>query len=400
MPETSVAQALEGYARKVQIFLEKNEKVDVAQERQELESDFLQWCGSKYGEDASEDNHIQKVLAESGYFNIAARAELLKGIAQRQQQVRQERRNQRNREHSDQAHPGGTEVGAPASPGGKMHQVLQTMGSVTAAAATFAARGMLSRAKTKEKWDEVQSFFTQEEALRFVMECQPFDYRPKSDEQNEKPFPRFESRREALRYVLTMEPLPFEFVSVDREFSRVLRVREQARDAADTAISRLTKKRNSLIGRGRASVVQQKPQEIKPWVVEATGSLFTRPPSLRALRAGCANRDREHRYFLAIAPEVEKIVLTEGYRVQRRCSIPCSPTPQDALIAFSRNEVNQGRPPSIRAAVLEVIIPPKMDIDVISHKQGGFLIRARELPPSCFIRRRAPVTSLGLGDTS
>merc|ERR1711933_409299 len=121
-------------------------------------------------------------------------------------------------------------------------------------------------------------------------------------------------------------------------------------------------------------------KERKPWMVEAAGSIFDRPPSLRDLKEGCA------RYFIAVAPDVEKRVLAEGFRVKRRCSIPCSATPQEALAAFSRTEQRQGRSPNADAKVLAVTLPQDALTDVIRHREGGFLIRRTELSPGCFSR--------------
>merc|ERR1711972_566425 len=86
-------------------------------------------------------------------------------------------------------------------------------------------RVSLKPENNEQFWGEAQSFKTQEEALRFVMECQPFDYQPLRQEHEfePEPFPRWESGREAFEWIMAhMSPLPSEFVSNVGDFRRRL----------------------------------------------------------------------------------------------------------------------------------------------------------------------------------
>lgn len=260
-------------------------------------------------------------------------------------------------------------------------------------------RGGGASAAAGLKWSKVQDFKTQEEALRFVMECQPIDYRPVEDGLDDKPFPRFESTRDAFEFARKMEPWPSEFVSVEPTFRRHLRIRKieqtELRMPTSGAVSsrRMSARKSMALNRGVArgsrlvdAILTVK--EVNPWLVEAAGSLFERPESLRDLHKDATLQ----KYFVAVAPEIEKKVLAEGFRVKRRCSIPCSATPKEARHAFQRatsgGEQQGRRPTSPRASVLAVTLPPDSGIDVVAHREGGFLIRCKELPASCFSRVR------------
>mmetsp|Transcript_14897 Transcript_14897/g.44951 ORF Transcript_14897/g.44951 Transcript_14897/m.44951 type:complete len:210 (-) Transcript_14897:52-681(-) len=199
-----------------------------------------------------------------------------------------------------------------------------------------------------------------------------------------------------------MQPVPTEFVSAATDFKRRLRVRHvpvqerlPAQDAFPFGSRGSSRERRSLLSK-RTSLslppdsARKSTKEPKPWLVEAAGALFDRPGSLRGLRA-CA--PRLPRYFIAVAPDLERRVLVEGFRVRKRCSIPCSGTPKEALDAFGRQQQAEGarseqratgRAQGVRASVLAVNLPP--EIDVVAHREGGFLIRCKELPPSCFSR--------------
>lgn len=176
-----------------------------------------------------------------------------------------------------------------------------------------------------------------------------------------------------------------------------------------------------LIGHARRPASE----EDRPWVVEAAGDIFATPP-LRSLSEKTAQR-----YYIAVPPEVEKKVLTEGYHPTKRSSVPVSATPAQALAAYlkvlrrskeERAEVDKKRKENqsqsedslddrlwdlwewtsahelfpvlsedqrgVRAAVLSVQVPPEMMMDVVTHPQGGFLIRTKgqALPGSCFSR--------------
>merc|ERR1711988_659845 len=92
------------------------------------------------------------------------------------------------------------------------------------------------------------------------------------------------------------------------------------------------------------------------------------------------------RFYIAMQRELEPKVLAEGYKVSKRTNIPCSLTPNAALEAFKRHEEAKGDRLSINPVALPVNLPPH--VDVISHKDGGFFIRATELPPSYFKDRK------------
>lgn len=251
--------------------------------------------------------------------------------------------------------------------------------------------------KVQLAWKEVQTFRTQEEAIRFVMECQPIDYQPEfqaSCDNIEKPpdaFPRFDSTREALAHVLQMNPIPSEFSSMASEFKRRLRVRKAEPDemparehapsssTARKSRSLLMKHRMTDVGRSHAREVAHSTKERKPWIVETAGVLFERPPSLRDLK-----KDTATKYFIAVNKDVEKDILADGFRVKQRCSIPCSATPQEAVAAFTRNEQRAGHASGARATVLVVTLPS--DVDVVAHKKSGFMIRCKDLPPTCLSR--------------
>merc|ERR1711865_406535 len=125
----------------------------------------------------------------------------------------------------------------------------------------------------------------------------------------------------------------------------------------------------------------------KPWLVDGSGTFFESPTSLQstALKEG-------GRYFIAVSQDVAPTVQQEGYKVQRRFSIPCSATPQEALMAWSKNEQRCNRK-GTKAVALAVVIPP--EIDVVAHRKGGFLLRCKELPPSCFRAKKVAPAATG-----
>eukprot|EP00440_Ansanella_granifera_P057329 gb/GFBE01062142.1/.p1 GENE.gb/GFBE01062142.1/~~gb/GFBE01062142.1/.p1 ORF type:complete len:443 (+),score=115.83 gb/GFBE01062142.1/:1-1329(+) len=311
-------------------------------------------------------------------------------------------------------------------------------------AAALAAAAFVEVSELKTQWIEVQAFRSQQEALRFIIECQPFDYRPSGPEYDN--FPRFQNSRDALAYTLNLvkKAEVEEFVSTEAMFRRRLRIRKAApgETKEEVAAKAAMKKHKSLMGRMRdrsstinplgAAPQQALVHEPKRWLVEAAGVLFERPPELRSLR-----ELPTHRYYIAVSPDMEKKVLSEGFKVTRRCSIPCSATPQEALAAFARNEkrlkeeheekekklkesrnpaggsddrlwdswdtsiaatqlfaaLGEGRDEDKRgpkASVLAVTIPAELGIDVIAHSKGGFIIRSQTLPASCFARAKRP----------
>lgn len=233
-----------------------------------------------------------------------------------------------------------------------------------------------------ESWAEVSSFKSKEEAVGFVMECQPFSFAPVLDRGSE-PLPKFETNHEAVEYVLKMDPVPLHFVSTVNDFKRRLRIRfveVTEEDSTRKAASSRSKRRVSAVAatmeRAAAGAAQ------KPWLVEAAGSFFESPSSLRSVR------EAGTKYFIAVAQDLVQTVQQEGYRVQNRCSIPLSASPQEALAAWTRykKDPTTGRVHT-KAVVLPVVIPPEMD--VVTHRNSGFLVRTKELPPSCFRVKKA-----------
>lgn len=320
-------------------------------------NDLAQWCIEQGEHDLVED-HVAAIYKSGGITDFAARARMVEEAIHRQQQLHLERKQRRKSAAAEE-----------------MTKNKQLQGAeVSDSHLEAASPGLEDEALQTSSWSKVQAFYTQEEATTFVMECQPIDYRPACS----APFPRFDNSREALEYVLSLRPLPSEFVSVEAEFFRCLRVRH-----ADPSELNDHKGRVRLLqmpgSRARRTSAQTQ-KDVKSWFVEGCGSLFKRVSPLRAIREVTA------RFYVAVAPEVEKRILLEGYKAKRRCSIPCSVTQQEALLAFSRNEERNGRPATTRAAVLGVCLTPEMGVDVVANRNGGFLIRTQELPRSCFSR--------------
>merc|ERR1711865_19622 len=179
------------------------------------------------------------------------------------------------------------------------------------------------------------------------------------------------------------------YVSTVADFKRRLRIRmaevdENGPMTPKKATSR-RKQRGSMAAGAQAAAAAV--VIAKPWLVEGSGTFFESPTSLQstALKEG-------GRYFIAVAQDVAQTVQQEGYKVQRRFSIPCSATPQEALMAWSKNEQRCDRK-GTKAVALAVVIPP--EIDVITHRKGGFLIRCTELPPSCFRAKKVAPAAAG-----
>jgi hypothetical protein len=241
-------------------------------------------------------------------------------------------------------------------------------------------------AVNEQVWTEVSSFKTKEQAVGFILECQPFAFTPLLEE-GEAPLPKFENSQELVEYVMQIVPVPMKYESSVAEFKRTLRIRlvdiEEQEDPARKAISTGRRRMSAL--RKNTVVVPRK--EPKPWLVEATGSFFESPTST-SLR--CPKEDRK--FFIAVAQDVTQTVLQEGYKVKLRYSIPCSATPAEALAAWNKNDQKAGRKPGEKKAIaLPVVVPP--EIDVVVHREKGFLIRCQELPASCF--RSKKVGALG-----
>lgn len=291
-------------------------------------------------------------------------------------------------------------------------------------AKALADAAFLEVAALRTKWTVVQEFGTKEDALRFVLECQPFDYRPAGDAYDD--FPRFQNSKDCLAYVMALEPFPSEFQSCEPVFKRRLRLQlakegEQKPDSAQ----RKTKPRPR-------TVMGQPSSDGARWQVQAAGCLFE-TPGLRML----AEKPPAQRYYIAVPPEMEKKVLAEGYQPQKRSSIPCSSSPQEALAAFmkvtkrmkeEREQVDKRKKESqvlqqgedslddrvwrhlewtaaselypvlsedlrgVRATVLAAVVPPELGFDIVACQSGGFIIRTkgRALPGSCFSRLKRP----------
>lgn len=341
--------------------------------------DLLQYCRrgsrSELG-DKELAEHIRAVFAAGGVVDIARRnAEVEAGCQRHQSHLmeRKSRKKERMREAGRLAvarrDPAPcTERANPPSP----PQPAQQEESV--------------------QWAEVKSFTTQEEALQFVVECQPFDCLPLMPPG--QTFPSYDSPEEAYQIVLNMHPRPTEFVSAVNDFKRRLRIvkvdPEQIRQ--NRAACTLLHKAHSVLSKRRTlpSMSARQPEEVaatapnplahERWIVQAAGPLFERPPKLRDLSKEVGNA----KYFVAVAPGTERSILSEGYTVMRRTSIPCAATPGDAVAAYLRGEEREGL--KEQPVVLVVTVPSH--VDVVAHRKGGFLIKARELPPSCFSRKR------------
>jgi len=345
--------------------------------------------------------HVESVYIASGITDYEGRARLVQKAIEKQQQMLLERKSKKKLRDKlrDAAGLAATGDGREASAGGASSSALPPLVGCDSLD-TMSPYGM--EQPLESGWSKVRDFKTMEEAMHFVMECQPIDYRPLGCYLGPEGFPKFESRansplgraQKAFQYVMNMDPLPQEFVSVEGKFRRRVRVRkldeEELRESRSgpAAVQRKRKTVGGLRGARGARLLETvlAAKELKAFVVEVAGELFDRPPSLRCLNNHAANT----RFFIAVSPEIEKKVLVEGYRVKRRCSIPCSATPKEAREAFRRetSEKQAGRPTSPRISVLAVSLPPELGIDVVAHKAGGFLIRTKELPAGCFSRLR------------
>jgi len=341
--------------------------------------------------DVSVEEHIEAIFEGSGMQDAQARKSMLEQALLQQQQFLKEKKAKRSekmiRVNTKILHAA---VGAASSEdngGAKPFKPAHAL----AAAALFEVSELATQ------WTQVQAFRSRMEALRFIVTCQPFDYKPAGEEFDN--FPRFQTSRDLLAYIMEMHSEPEEFVSTEPMFKRRLRVRKTAPNEQknDVASKMALKKHRLLVGRmrDRAGYAQPTPQqnhtaETKCWLVEAAGVLFEKPKSVRDLR------EVLQRYFVAVSPEIEKKVLAEGFRVRRRCSIPCSATPQEALAAFAANEKREGKvkegpdgkKQGTKAVVLAISLPPELGIDVVAHKDVGFQIRSQTLPATCFTRAK------------
>lgn len=324
---------------------------------------------------------------------LEGRSRQLAIASQRQHYLLQERKN-RKRERMMQA--AGKTLADKLSPTAPGNALVNMMSEVIAAAAT--QRGpddTTSTGRRDERSKQVGSFDTHEDALRFVMRCQPFDFTPVTKGDTE-PFPRFDNSADAHAHALKLQPLPMEFVNSSIEVCRRLRIvmtelEEVA--ASGTRPGKLRRNTNApRLGAAAADVERvepSKPRKVQ-YIVEALGGFFERPQSLRDLR------EVGTRYFIAVAPDILHRVLTEGFRVKRRTSIVCSATPQDAIEYYRSREasIDQQQSESVGvvrekvAAVIVVNLAPHLD--VVAHRSvpGAFRIKAKELPPGCLKERK------------
>lgn len=327
-------------------------------------------------------DHIPNVFAAAGYTDPSLRISQVESAVKQQQQMlaeRKARKKERMKEAVRGANKSLPEDGDHHGEEKSKHNLTDKL--MNAVEASFE--------KEEEKWHEVQTFKTRDEAVGFIMECQPFSYQPEI-EKGDEPCPRFENSRDAVAHILQMNPVPSRFTSIVPEFKRRLRIRLQD---VDQRLEEEKHARRLITHRGRRRSQQNNPvtpheqvpkptAELKPWVVETTGEFFESPASLRDLR------EAGTKYFIAVPQDIAPIVLQEGYRVKQRFSVPCSGTPGEALEAFDRNEKKAGR--KTKAVVLPVTLSP--EYDVVTHRNGGFLIRTKELPPSCFRVKKAGPT--------
>jgi len=341
--------------------------------------------------DVTVEEHIEAIFHSSGTEDAQARKSMLEQALLQQQQFLKEKKAKRSekliRVNTKILHAVAGASSEDREGGARLFKPAHAM----AAAALFEVSELAT------KWTQVQAFRSRMEALRFIVACQPFDYKPAGEEFDN--LPRFQTSRDLLAYIMEMNPEPEEFVSTEPMFKRRLRVRKTAPNEQknDVASKMALKKHRLLVGRmrDRAGYAQPTPRgdqmaETKCWLVEAAGVLFEKPKSVRDLQ------EPLQRYFVAVPPEIEKKVLAEGFRVRRRCSIPCSATPQEALAAFAANEKREGKvkegpdgkKQGTKAVVLAISLPPELGIDVVAHKDVGFQIRSQTLPATCFTRAK------------
>merc|ERR1719478_1471450 len=127
-------------------------------------------------------------------------------------------------------------------------------------------------------WTVVSNFATKEDAVGFIMECQPFSFAPVQQADNPNIFPKFDTSHEALAYTLKMKPVPMVYESTVADFKRRLRIVFLESDGPEEK-----KKMVSLRRKGHSEVVApvRSAAPLKPWVVEASGTFFESPISLR-----------------------------------------------------------------------------------------------------------------------
>lgn len=322
-------------------------------------------------------DHVASVFRSSGVPDPMQRMSEVEQAVRRQQDI-QAKKRERKRDRMREAIRGANKQ---MGEGG--HQHSQNDGALEESSK---GQDKLFRAVTnvvhEHLWTEVNRFHTKEEAIGFVMECQPFSFAPVIE--NGDAWPQFATSHEAFEYVLKMAPVPMNYSSTVNGFKRRLRIRlmdnEQEHETVRKQVPTHSKRRTSALRQGTGPVATQ-PR--KPWTVEATGTFFENPTTRQELVEKRASMRAEGavKYFLAVAQDLVQMVLQEGYKVQSRCSIPLSASPQEALSAWK----SKGK--DVKATVLTVTIPP--EIDVVPNRKQGFLVRVKELPPSCFRTKKA-----------
>lgn len=317
-------------------------------------------------------DHVSSVFYSYGDLDPVKRMNEVEHAVRRQQEIQAEKRT-RKKEKMREAVRGANKQLTEGSSGGKRDTVKEDKLFRT-----------ITDVIQDNPWSELNSFKTKEEAVGFIMECQPFSFTPLLDPSDE-PLPKFETSHEALEYVLKMTPVPMSYMSTVSDFKRRLRIRfvdvEEDPDSMKKVVHSRSKRRNSALSTRATTTTFAAAQPQKPWVVDASGTFFESPTSLRGLR------DVGTKYFIAVAQDLVQTVQQEGYRVQTRCSIPLSATPHEALAAWKLNNQRCNRMDNVKAVVLPVVIPP--EIDVVAHRKQGFLVRVKELPPSCFRVKKA-----------
>mmetsp|Transcript_58335 Transcript_58335/g.164713 ORF Transcript_58335/g.164713 Transcript_58335/m.164713 type:complete len:424 (-) Transcript_58335:24-1295(-) len=350
-----------------------------------------QWCRSEDGGGTDIASHVSDVYAACGITDLVSRAKLVSAAARRQQQQKQERKNRKQERMREAARAGMAEdeVAADGISARREEAAAAAKALLKSDGGAGDGAGSDSASAQDLKWVEVQAFKTEEEALRFVIECQPFAYQPMVPGDS-SPFPSFDTNAEAYQHALHMDPRPCEFLCTETEFRRRLRIRqEEASEQKEAAggkmfvLGRKSRQATMVFGSKHRDhpLPDSKPRNRRPWIVEAAGHIFQRPASLRALK------EPGGRFYIAMLQEVERRVLVEGFRVKRRTSIPCSATKEDAINAFNRTLGETERLEKAKVGVLAVHITPEMGVEVVAKQEGGgFFIMARELPATCFSR--------------
>mmetsp|Transcript_61726 Transcript_61726/g.172425 ORF Transcript_61726/g.172425 Transcript_61726/m.172425 type:complete len:451 (-) Transcript_61726:144-1496(-) len=374
-----------------------------------------QWLRRHEGGAADVEAHVAAVFAaSSSQAFVVDRARQLASAMQRHQRLLDEKKT-RKRDRllaAAKVHTAASKVGGPFGIADAAVRGTDVAGAApkpveesSSAAALEETVSQFEAPGAALEWSEIERFKSHEDALRFVLKCQPFDYVPEKG-RDTKDAQHTGCQRRGSRLTIQDDlglaacnrdalldpvqramrhcPLPTEFTSTVGDFKRRLRIRHVAieeergepRKDGGRAWTRPTRRTH-----GDADALGSKTLERKPYVVEGAGGHFDRPTSLRALREA-----ERVRYYIAVGPDVEKRVLAEGFRVRSRTSIPCSATPQEAIARFKESEARCERQPCKHPSVLTVVLPPH--VDVVAHKDGGFMIRARELPPSCFKDRK------------